>query len=267
MKYKSGIQPKVVLLLPLAIAMALVSLAAVAKGQESAQTGSAQATSAKAEENKEQQKAQKEKRERSLGAQLAEESREAAGEGDENAAFKQSGSIQWLARHTGLSVNSAFWLAVLFNFGVVAAAIAWASKKFLPSMFRDRTVSIQKAMEEARKASADANRRLAEIELRLSRLGDEIDAMRSTGEQEARAEEERIHEAAEEDKRRIIESAEQEITAAAKQARRELTAYAADLAVSLAKKQIDVDAGTDQQLVRSFADQLGSSNGLKGGRS
>ncbi|HZQ24628.1 MAG TPA: ATP synthase F0 subunit B [Terriglobales bacterium] len=232
-------------------------------GQNSAsQSGEPAQNSAKDQE----QRTRKEERARSMGAQLAEESREAAGEGDENAAFRQSGSIKWLARHTGLSLNSAYWLAVLLNFGVVTAGIIWASKKFLPGMFRDRTVSIQRAMEEARTASADANRRLSEIEARLSRLGDEIQAMRHASEQEARAEEERMREAAEDDKRKIIESAEQEITAAAKQARRELTSYAADLAVSLAKKQIHVDASTDQQLVRSFADQLPNGNGQKGRR-
>jgi len=54
--------------------------------------------------------------------------------------------------------------------------------------------------------------------------------------------------------------AEQEIAAAAKTARRQLTAYAADLAVGLARKQIHVDASTDQALVRNFAGQLGVSS-------
>ena len=83
--------------------------------------------------------------------------------------------------------------------------------------------------------------------------------MRATSEKEAAAEEERIKVAAEEDAHRIVESAEQEIAAAAKAARRELTAYAADLAVTLATKQIHVDAPTDQALVKNFANQL--SNG------
>ena len=56
----------------------------------------------------------------------------------------------------------------------------------------------------------------------------------------------------------MIESAEQEIAAAAKQARREITAHTADLAVALARKQISVDANTDQALVRAFATRLSS---------
>ena len=88
--------------------------------------------------------------------------------------------------------------------------------------------------------------------------------MSAAAEQEAAAEEGRIKAAAEEEARKIVDSAEQEIAAAAKAARRDLTAYAADLAVALAKKQVQVDAGTDRALVRDFVQQLGT--GTNGGR-
>jgi F-type H+-transporting ATPase subunit b len=193
-----------------------------------------------------------------FGAQLAKETREAAGEEeDETAQFKKSASVRMLSKLTGGNLQYAYWLAVLINFGVIAGVLFWAGKKFLPGAFRARTAAIQRAMEEARRASEDANRRLGEIESRLSRLGDEIAAMKATGEAELAAEEARIKAAAEEDARKIVESAEQEIAAAAKAARRDLTNYAADLAISLAKKQIHVDANTDSSLVRSFADRLG----------
>ena len=189
------------------------------------------------------------------GSELVKESREAAGE-DEQAQFKHSWLVQWVAKQTGLSLDQAYWLCVLLNFAVVAGTILWLSKKNLPGLFRGRTASIQKAMQEARQASEEANRRLAEIETRLSRLDAEIGGMRAAAEKEAAAEEARIKAAAEEDARKIVESAEQEIAAAAKSARRELTAYAANLAVSLAAKQIKVDTATDQALVRGFAQEL-----------
>jgi len=198
-----------------------------------------------------------------LGAQLAKESREAAGE-DDTAEFKQSASVQFLARVTGLSLQHAYWLAVLINFAVIAGVLIWVSKKFLPGMFRNRTLAIQKAMEEARKASADANRRLSDIEARLSRLNAEIGEMRAAGEKEAETEYARIAAAAEEEKRKIVESAEQEIAAAAKQARRELAAHAADLAVALAQKQIHVDPATDQKIVRSFAENIATGGPKEG---
>jgi F-type H+-transporting ATPase subunit b len=178
--------------------------------------------------------------------------------------FKHSASVQLVARITGLSLENAYWLSVVLNFAVIAILIFWVMKKNLPGVFRNRTASIQKAMEEARKASEDANRRLGEIEARLSRFDAEIGQMRAVAEKEAGEEEQRIKAAAEEDARKIVESAEQEIAAAAKAARRELTAFAADLAVTLARKQIQVDATTDQALVGDFAQQL-SSEARKGG--
>jgi len=200
------------------------------------------------------------------GRQLAHESREAAGEEkDEMAEFKQSASVQLIARLTGLKdLQKAYWLSVVLNFVVIAAAIVWAARKYLPGIFHDRSAAIQKAMQEAQKASEDARRRLAEIESRLMKLDVEIGMMRDAAEKEAAAEEVRIKAAAEEDARKIVALAEQEIAAAAKAARRQLTAYAADLAVGLARKQIHVDAATDQALVRNFSGQLGASSNDSG---
>ena len=189
--------------------------------------------------------------------QLIEASREAAGEEDESAQFKQSPSVQFVARVTGTSLPTAYWLCVGLNFAVIAALIIVGMKKALPAAFRGRTAAIQKAMEEARKASDEANRRLGEVESRLARLDQEITAMRGAAEQEARSEESRIQAAAEEDRKKVVQAAEQEIAAAARSARSQLKAYAAELAVNLAEKKITVDANEDRELVRSFAHQLG----------
>jgi F-type H+-transporting ATPase subunit b len=195
---------------------------------------------------------------RGAAGQLVHESREAAGEEtDENAEFKHSGSVQWIARHTGLGLQPSYWLCMVLNFAAIALVILWAGRKYLPGMFRDRTAAIQKAMREAQKASEEARLRLAEIESRLAKLDSEIAAIRDAAEKEATAEIARIQAAAKEDAQKIVASAEQEIAAAAKAARRLLTAHAADLAVGLAQKQIRVDAATDQALVRGFAAQLG----------
>jgi F-type H+-transporting ATPase subunit b len=175
---------------------------------------------------------------------------------DETAQFKRSPSVRLLSRVTGLSLDGAYWLAVGLNFAIVVGVIAWVCKKNLPQALRNRTASIQKSIEEARKASEDANRRLREIESRLAHLDEEIKQMRELSEKEARNEEERALVAASEEAKRISDSAKQEITAAAKAARRELTAYVADLAVSLASKQIRVDVATDEVLLREFTKQL-----------
>jgi F-type H+-transporting ATPase subunit b len=198
---------------------------------------------------------------RGPGGQLAHESNEAAGEEkDEFAEFKQSASVRGIAKLTGLTLQQSYWLCMALNFVVIAAAIVWGARKFLPGLFRDRSAAIQKAMQEAQKASEEARHRLSDIESRLMKLDTEIGMMRDAAEKEGAAEEARLKAAAEEDARKIVVSAEQEIAAAAKAARRQLTAYAADLAVGLARKQIHVDAATDQALVSNFAGQLGASS-------
>jgi F-type H+-transporting ATPase subunit b len=192
--------------------------------------------------------------------QLVHQSREAAGEEkNETEEFKRSPAVSWVSKVTGLPLTRAYWLCVITNFVVIFVVIVWAARKALPGLFRARTAAIQKAMQEAQKASAEARAKLAEIESRLARLDSEIAAIRDAAEKEGAAEEQRIKAAAEEDARKIVAAAEQEIAAAAKAARRQLTAYAGDLAVSLAQKQIRVDAATDQALVRNFASQLGTS--------
>ncbi|HTC93486.1 MAG TPA: ATP synthase F0 subunit B [Terriglobales bacterium] len=176
---------------------------------------------------------------------------------DENAQFKQSFSVKWIARHLGITVDLAYWLCVVLNFVIVAALVGYGMKKWLPGIFRQRTQAIQRGMEEARRASEDANRRLREIEDKLARLDAEIAQLQATASAQADEEAARLKAASEEEQRRIIQNAEQEIGAAANAARRELKAYSAELAVSLAEKRIKVDVTTDKELVRDFVDQLG----------
>jgi len=195
-----------------------------------------------------------------LGQELDEASREAAGE-DATAEFKHSDTVRWLARMTGLTPFAAYWVFVVLNFAIIAVLLALIMKSKLPGAFRARTDGIQKAIAEARKASAEAQRRLGEIEGRLARLDAEIAGMAAAAESEAQKEEARILAAAEDDKRKIVEDAQQEIDAAARLARAELRAYVGELAVGLAEKRIQVSAATDQQLVRSFVDELGKKNG------
>jgi len=214
-----------------------------------------------AQEQQQSSESQAEPAHPGLGAALAKETREAAGEEEENSNLKHSSMVQRLGRIAGLSPHQAHMAAFAFNFALVIFLVYWFGRKSVPQMLRDRTASIQKALEEARAASQDANRRLAEIESRLQKLDGEISQMQATAEKEAAEEELRIQKAAEEDGEKIIAAAKQEIDAAAKQARRELTVLTADLAITLAQKQISVDSRTDQALVRNFAGQLAKNGG------
>ena len=184
-----------------------------------------------------------------------------AHEDDEQAQFKHSWMVQWVAKLTGLNLDYAYWLCVVLNFAIVAGAVGYFSKKSLPGMFRNRTSSIQQAMQEARKASEDAtgvwvkSKRGSPGWIPKSRgCAPRRRKKRPLKRCESRPPRKKM-------KRKIVESAEQEIAAAAKLARRELTNYAANLAVSLAARQIKVDPATDQALVQDFARELSPKSG------
>lgn len=178
-------------------------------------------------------------------------------EGGEADAIRNAPAVKFIARHTGLTNNQAYWLCIGFNFAVIFFAIGGLLRKKLPGYFGGRTVMIQKGIEEARKTSEDARRRLADVEGRLSRLDTEIASMRREADENAKAEEQRILAAGEEERRRIVASAEQEIEMTANAARRELKAYVGELAVQLAEKKIRINKDTDEALVSAFTSQLG----------
>jgi F-type H+-transporting ATPase subunit b len=222
---------------------------------------SAQPTSAEPAKRVDQQAAPERK---SIGGELAEETREATGaEEEEHADLKHSAPIRWLARKTGLSVHGTHLLLISLNFAIIVVIVFWAVRKFVPGVLRNRSASIQRALEEARAASQDAGRRLADIENRLRQLDVEIGHMQATAAKEGDAEEVRIQQAAEEDIRKVVLAAEQEIATAAKQARRELSTHTANLAIALARQQINVDSNTDQVLVRTFAAKLAAPDSHK----
>jgi len=193
----------------------------------------------------------------SIGGELAKETRVAEGEEEEeHSDLKHSTMVQKLAKLTGMSVHGAHLFALILNFAIIAVLLIWALGKTVPGVMRARNQSIQKSLEEARKASQEAGKRLADIENRLRQIDVEMGRMQASAEKEAEAEEGRIKKAAEDDMQKVVQAAKQEIEAAAKQIRRELSVHTADLALSLARKQINVDTNTDQVLVRNFAARL-----------
>lgn len=181
-----------------------------------------------------------------------------AGEGEDLAAFKFSPAVRGISHVTGLSLESAYWLCVVINFGIVAVLIILAMKANLPAMFRGRTQEIQKGMEEARRSSEAARLKLQEIESRLSRMSLEIGEMKKHAEAEGRAEEQRIYASIAEEKQKILDSAQHEVTQATGAARRDLQKYAVELAVAMAEKGIRIDASEDKLLVEDFTEQLAS---------
>ena len=184
---------------------------------------------------------------------------------DETAAFKYSPAVQLIAKTTHVSPETAYWVCVVINFAIIAVLILLALKSNLPAMFRERTQSIKKEMDEARRSSEEAHHRLQEIEARLARMNVEIGEMQARAESDARAEEERIRTSIEEEKQKILHSAEQEVEQASQAARRDLQKYAVTLAIEMAQKGIQVDANEDKFLVEDFSEQLAAEARRNGG--
>jgi F-type H+-transporting ATPase subunit b len=144
------------------------------------------------------------------------------------------------------------------NFAIVAGVVCWIFLKVTPPTFRKRAESISSAITKATAAKAEADRQLREAEGKLARLQQEVAQLRATGEQDAKAESERIRTVTQSDAGKINVAAQAEIKAAERAARLELKAIAANLAVdgaeSLLAKQLTPQ--TQEALVASFVKGL-----------
>jgi F-type H+-transporting ATPase subunit b len=184
---------------------------------------------------------------------------------DENDAYLHSPSVRKIGAMVGLNAEQAATAFTVLNFLILAVLVGWFLLKTLPKTFRDRTTSIQKNLVDARAATEEASARLRSVEERLSKLDDQIAALRAQAEKDSALDQQRISASIEEDKQKIIAAAEQEIAAATALAHRQLRQYAAELAIDQAQRKLVVTAETDRLLVQSFARRL-SDDDSKGGK-
>jgi F-type H+-transporting ATPase subunit b len=177
-------------------------------------------------------------------------------EADENDAYLHSPSVRKLGAMIGLNPEQAATAFTVANFLVLAVLVGWFLLKTLPKTFRQRNTSIQKDLVDARTATEEASARLSVVEERLSKLDQEIAAMRAQAEKDSVHDEQRIKASVEEDKQKILAAAEQEIATATSLAQRQIQQYAAELAIDQAARKLVVSAETDRLLVQNFARRL-----------
>jgi F0F1-type ATP synthase membrane subunit b/b' len=170
--------------------------------------------------------------------------------------FTHSHSVRRLAHWIGLSSDATFHLCSALNFLVMFALIYWKGYPRLTAALRARSSLIRRTIEEAQILSEEAQRRLAEIESRWAQLDSEIAAIQAVAETGMENEEQALLAATAEDARRILEYSQHEIGVAARRARHELKAFAADMAVSIARRSIRIDERTDRDLIRAFVKEL-----------
>jgi F-type H+-transporting ATPase subunit b len=185
-------------------------------------------------------------------------------EEDQNEAYRHSDTVRALGAKLGMNADQAATAFTVANFVVLALLVGWFLLKTLPKTFRDRNSAIQKHLVDARTATEEASARLNSVEARLSKLDEQIAAMRAQSEKDAAADEQRIKASVEEEKQKILAAAEQDIAAATATARRQIQQYAADLAIDQAARKLVVSAETDRLLIKSFAERLTGKDAKEG---
>ena len=170
--------------------------------------------------------------------------------------YRHSASIKLLASWLHLDKEAAARLFEYLNFAIVAGAILFALMKYLPKTFRAQREDIQHRLVDARTATEQANERLAAIEQRLSRLGEEIAAIGTQAEKDSFEDEARIKASLGTERQRIIEAVTRDIAAASSAAQRDLKRFAAGLAVDRAAQRIALTEDDDRALVLEFSQSL-----------
>ncbi len=152
--------------------------------------------------------------------------------------YAHSPSVQFLARHMGISTAQAARDFEDFNSGVLIAVVLYFLLKYLPGIYRAKRKGVEHDLVRARQATVDAQARMDRVEARLASLGSEVEVLRKQAAETGKAEEERIRASIEEERQRIVRSAEADIKAAQSAAERGLKRYASDLAVDRAAERV-----------------------------
>jgi len=162
------------------------------------------------------------------------------------------------AEASGLLKNITLWRVINLLVFVIILVYILRNKIQIGKVFDDRATRIAKELEQAKQDKQEAQERLRELEARLSRLDQEIAAIRAEAERESAREAERIRQQAAADAEKIARIAEREIDGAMKAAMNELRAFVADQSVALAEGIIrrEIRPEDNRRMVNKFVDSL-----------
>lgn len=139
-------------------------------------------------------------------------------------------------------------VARLFNFAVLAGALAYFLKGPIAAYLQSRSTQIRHDLVTAAEMRAAATAQLAAIDRKLQSLPGELEALQTRGAEDLRAEQARMAEAAAAERTRLLEQTRREIDMRLRIARRELVEQAAALAVGVARQRIARSITADDQL-------------------
>ena len=144
------------------------------------------------------------------------------------------------------------------NFVLLVGGLGFLIGKSAGPFFAARSRSIREDMLQGEEARKNAERRAAEVDLRLANLDLEIADLRRNAQTESDQERERMSRQLAAEIGKVRTRAEEEIAAAGKTARAELKRYVAELAIGLAEQKIRarVNADVQEELMGAFIDEL-----------
>jgi F-type H+-transporting ATPase subunit b len=148
----------------------------------------------------------------------------------------------------------------VINFAILVGALGYILRKPSAEFFRSRYASIQKSLDEGRKALEASQAQLKAVEEKLRGLEAEIAAFKVSAASEMEAERLRLQQRSAEEAARILESARTQTDTAVRGAKMELKNYAAQKSVTLAEGLIRtrLDDSGRKRLITQFVANLAS---------
>lgn len=144
------------------------------------------------------------------------------------------------------------------NFGILVGVLVYFLRKPVGAFLKERTELLKKSIDEAARARESAAEKLAAIEDRMARLGDEIAQMTRKMEAEADEETRRMREAARAEIDRLHAQVQFAADQEVKKARLELRKEAADLSSRAAEEIVSktITPEDQERMVRENIDKI-----------
>jgi F-type H+-transporting ATPase subunit b len=144
------------------------------------------------------------------------------------------------------------------NFIIFIGVLYYFFNKPFSEYLAGRSATIRKDLVEAAELRNNANAQLAAIEQKLQALPGELNALRTRGAEDIKAEEQRIAAQAAADRERLLEQTRREIELQVRLAKKEILEHAADLSVQLATERIrkEVTTADQDRLVDRYLTQV-----------
>lgn len=158
----------------------------------------------------------------------------------------------------GKASGKSDFLGKVINFVVLFGGLAYLLYKPLSNFLRKRSEDIRRALDEARQARLDAERKLQEVQKKLAVLEDEVGRIIKAAEGDGFQAKENIRILADKEAERIKSFARQEIEMQLRAGRQELKEYTAELAAALAEARLKekITAQGHSRLIDKSIDKL-----------